>query len=165
MHYLDIVILIIILISGVSGGLNGFVFEALALGGLALGIYLGLRYFSWLAYHLNFLGLPDWLLNIIAFLLILIVITIAFRLVGRLLKGTVAKAFLGWLDHAVGAIFGLVRGVAVVLLLIMLLLLTPLRQVLTEEAPRTTLLKPALQLVSPYLNLLLYEHPRSPESV
>jgi membrane protein required for colicin V production len=154
MHYLDIIILVIIAASAIEGGIHGFVFEVFSLSGLLAGIFLALRYFSWLAGYLHFLSLPDWVLNVIAFLVILIVISMIFRLVGSALRSTLKKIFMGWLDHGVGVAFGVARGAVMVVLITMMLMLTPLRQVLLREEPHTAILKQSMRVVNPLLKTL-----------
>lgn len=169
MHYLDIIILIIIVASGVEGGIHGFVYELFSLGGLLLGLFLGWKYFTIAASYLQFSGLPVWLLNVVAFLLILIVVSAILRLIGGALKKVMHSTFMGWLDRLMGVVLGLVRGAVVVLLLTLVLLLTPLSSVLTREAPRTRLLKPSIHLIRPVLDNLIHEDRRpsghSPDAV
>jgi membrane protein required for colicin V production len=165
MHYLDIIILIIIAASAVEGGIHGFVFEIFSLAGLLVGLLLAVKYFSLLASYLQFLSLSGWILNVISFLVILILVSALFRLVGRLLKKGLSKIFMGWLDHTMGVLFGIARGVVIVLLITLILLLTPLQAVLLTEAPKTRFLQPSLQVVEPYYNLLIQEHKPSLNSV
>jgi membrane protein required for colicin V production len=158
MHYLDIIILIILAASAIEGGIHGFVYELFSLGGLLLGLFLGWKYFALFASYLTFSGLPEWLLNVIAFMLILIVVSAILRLIGGVLKKALHSTFMGGMDRVVGVVFGLVRGGVMVLLLTLVLLLTPLQQVLTREAPRTRLLKPSIHLIRPILDNLFEDH-------
>lgn len=165
MHYLDIVIVIIIVASAVEGGIQGFVYEVFSLLGLAAGLVLAIRYcHEWSAY-LHFIGIADWLLSIITFLIIVIVVSAIFRMLGRWLRKLLSKVFMGWLDHFAGVLFGIVRGGVMVLLIVLLLLLSPLSQVIRREAPRTQFLKPAVELVKPFLKILTQDRYISPESV
>lgn len=165
MHYLDIIILIIITASAVEGGIHGFVYEIFSLAGLLAGLFLAVKYFSLFASYLQFLNLAGWILNVVSFLVILILVSALFRLIGRLLKKSLSKIFMGWLDHAVGVLFGVGRGVVTVLLVTLILLLTPLQALLLHEAPETRFLQPSLQVVEPYYNLLIQEHKPSLNSV
>jgi membrane protein required for colicin V production len=169
MHYLDIIILIIIVASAVEGGIHGFVYELFSLGGLLLGLFLGWKYFSNAVAYLQFTGLPAWMLNVIAFMLILIIISAILRMIGGALKKALHSTFMGSMDRVVGVVFGLVRGAIVVLLMTLVLLLTPLAPVLTREAPRTRLLKPSIHLIRPMLDILMKETPHyqghSPDAV
>ncbi len=165
MHYFDIAIIVIILASTVEGGIRGFAYEVFSLAGLIIGLYLALRFFALAAGYLLFLGLPDWLLNVVSFMLILVVISTLFRFIGKALKATLEKIFMGWLDHLLGVLFGAARGVILVLLITMLMLLTPLRQVIIQEAPRTRLLRHSYEIVAPIFNRLTQEQVHSPLSV
>jgi membrane protein required for colicin V production len=160
MHYLDIIILIIIVASAVEGGIHGFVYELFSLAGLLLGLFLGWKYFALASSYLQFTGLPAWLLHVVAFLVILIIVSALLRLVGGALKKVLHATFVGWVDRLVGVVFGLVRGAVVVLLLTLILLLSPLSNVMIREAPRTRLMKPAIHTIRPLLDKLLDErHP------
>jgi len=165
MHYLDIIILIIILASGVEGGIHGFVYELCSLIGILAGLFLGWRFFPVIAGYLQFLSVPDWILNVTSFLLILIVVSAILRMLGGVLRRALHKVFLGWLDHAVGAIFGLARGFVMVFLITLILLLTPLSDVLRAEASKTRFLKHSIQVVAPFLNTLIANRVPSPDSV
>ncbi len=165
MHYLDIIILIIIAASAVEGGIHGFVYEIFSLAGLLAGLLLAVKYFSLLASYLQFLTLAVWILNLISFLVILIVVSALFRLVGKLLKKGLSKIFMGWLDHTVGVLFGVARGIVIALLVTLILLFTPLQAMLLREAPKTRFLQPSVQVVKPYYNLLIQEHKPSLNSV
>lgn len=165
MHYLDIIVLIIIAASGVEGGIHGLVYEVCSLIGLIAGLLLAWRYFPLVAGYLKVLSLPDWILNVTSFLLILIVVSAILRMLGGLLRGALRKVFAGWLDHTAGVAFGLIRGVALVLLITLLLLLTPLSTVLKTEAPRTRFLKHSLEIVAPFLNTLITDTVRSPDAI
>jgi membrane protein required for colicin V production len=165
MHYLDVIILVIILACGVEGGIRGFVYELCSLIGLLAGLVLGWRFFPVIAGYIKFLNLPDWILNITSFLLIMIVVSAILRMLGGVLRGALRKVFMGWLDHAMGVIFGLARGFVLVLLITLLLMLTPLSDVLNAEASKTRFLKHSVQIVSPFLNTLITNRIPSPDSV
>lgn len=157
MHYLDIIILIIIVASAIEGGIHGFVYELFSLGGLLLGLFLAWRYFDQASAYLQFSGLPGWLLNIIAFMIILIAVSAILRLIGGAMKKALQATFMGPFDRVVGVVFGLVRGGIMVALLTLVLLLTPLREVMTREAPHTRLLKPTIHVIRPMLDALTRE--------
>ncbi len=165
MHYIDIIILVIIIASAVEGGFHGFVYEVCSLFGLIAGFVLALQFFSEVAAYLTFIPLPLWILKIVSFLVILIATNVLFRLLGKGLRSLLRKIFMGWLDRIVGAVFGLIRGAFVVVLITMILLLTPLRSVLKKQAPDTDFLKPSIDLVKPLMEMLLDKRPSLPESI
>jgi len=165
MHYLDIIILIIVIASAVEGGFNGFVYAVCSLVGLVAGLFLAMEFCTELGPHLSFIPLPIWLLNAIAFLLILIVVNVIFRIVGKSLRGLLRKIFMGWLDRVAGVAFGLVRGAVMVLLITMILMLTPIGPVLVREAPGTRFMTPAIELVRPFIQVITGTHRPIPDAI
>ncbi|TKJ41020.1 hypothetical protein CEE37_04975 [candidate division LCP-89 bacterium B3_LCP] len=155
MHYLDIIILIIVVASAIEGTVQGFVYEVCSLLGLIAGFFLAVEFFSLLAGHLGFIPIPDWLIKAIAFLLILVAANIIFRLVGKSLRLVLRKIFMGWLDRIAGAVFGLVRGIVIVLLITLILLFTPISSILEKEAPTTRFMTPSIETVQPFLKMLV----------
>lgn len=165
MHYLDIIVLVILLASAVEGGLNGFIYSVCSLLGLAAGFFLALKFCTVLALHLDFIPLPDWVLHVSAFLIILIVVSLIFRLIGKGLRQLMRTLFMGWLDRAAGVLFGLVRGGILICLILMILLLTPMKSIIRREAPQTLFIGPALELVSPFMGTITGNKNALPESV
>ncbi len=155
MHYLDIIILVVIILSIVEGVVQGFIYETCSLLGLIAGFFLALEYSAPAAGILDFIPLTDWILRIIAFLIILIAVNMIFQLVGKFLRAVLRKVFMGWLDRLLGAVFGLVQGIAIVVFLVAILLLTPISQFLTEKAPETKLMAPAIELARPFIDILV----------
>ncbi len=165
MHYLDIIILIVIIASVVEGIVHGFVYEVCSLFGLIAGFFIAMKFFAVVAGHLGFIPFPLWILKVIAFLIILIGINIIFRIVGKSLRAILRKVFMGWLDRIAGGVFGLLRGVFVVLLITMIMLLTPLSSILREQAREAALLKPSIEMVRPFMNTLLDKKSALPDSI
>jgi membrane protein required for colicin V production len=153
-HYLDIIILVLIIASAVEGGFHGFVYEVFSLLGLIAGFFLAIQFHGFLAAQIDFIPIPLWLLKIVAFLLIVIASNIIFRLAGKSLRFLLRKVFMGWFDHAAGVIFGLVRGVIVVLVITLILMLTPVKSILSEAAAETRFMAPCIEAVKPFLDIL-----------
>ncbi|MCX6640630.1 MAG: CvpA family protein [bacterium] len=161
MHWLDIVVLLIIVGSAIEGGVRGFVFEICSLAGLILGIFLAIKFFADVAVYLDFIPVAGWILNLISFILILSIVSILFTLLGKALRTTFSKIFLGWLDHVAGVVFGVLRGVITVLLIVMALQLTPLGRVINLEAPKTRFMPLILNTVHPVMKTLVGERDHS----
>lgn len=157
MHWLDIVVVVIIVGSAIEGAWRGFVFEICSLAGLIVGFFLAIKYFGAVAVYLGFIPMAQWLLNLISFILILSVISILFTMLGKALKAALSKIFLGWLDHAAGAIFGLLRGAITVLLIAMVLQLTPLGKVISSEAYKSRSIPFILKTIHPIMGYLMGE--------
>jgi membrane protein required for colicin V production len=110
MNLADWVILGIIAISVAMAASQGFVFEAIALGGLVLGYLLAAWEYhvvaAWFAPYVKSESIAD----IIAFILILLAVLIAAGIVGRVARWLLKEAGLRWFDRILGGAFGIVRG-------------------------------------------------------
>jgi membrane protein required for colicin V production len=165
MHYIDIVILVIVIASAVEGAIQGFIYEICSLLGLIAGFFLALEFSATAAGYLSFIPLEDWILRIIAFLLILIAVNVILRLLGKSLRAILRKVFMGWMDRMLGALFGLLRGSAFVVFLVAILLLTPLQEYLLDQTVETSLLSPAVFLARFFLGLLIGNKPPALEPI
>ena len=110
MNWLDIAIIVIVGISVLSGLKVGIIKAVLSFVGLAVGIILAGRFYTVLAPKLTFIQQENFA-RIAAFVIILIVVMIIAGIVASILKWTVSAIMLGWVDHLVGAAFGLIMGV------------------------------------------------------
>ena len=108
MTTLDI-ILLACFVPGIIRGLSkGFLEQALALAGVVLSV--------WAAFHFSvlvcgwlkpFFDISERALNVIAFVIILIAISLGFLLLAKLLTKVAEMAMLGWLNKLLGFIFAL----------------------------------------------------------
>ena len=64
MHYLDIIILVIIIASAIEGGFHGFIYEVCSLVGIVAGFILAIQFFAEVAGFLDFIPIPLWLLKL-----------------------------------------------------------------------------------------------------
>lgn len=109
MNWLDIVILVILVISVLSGLKVGIIRGVLSLTGLIVGVILAGRFYADLATELTFIQQEN-IARIAAFAIILIGIMIVAGIVASVLKWVTSAIMLGWVDHLGGAVFGLVMG-------------------------------------------------------
>jgi len=109
MNWLDIVIIVLIGISTLSGLKIGLIKELLSLAGLILGIILAGRYYTDLAGRLTFIPQEN-LAKIAAFAIILIGVMLIAGILAAILKSLVAAVMLGWIDHLGGAVLGFLLG-------------------------------------------------------
>ncbi|ADW69464.1 CvpA family protein [Granulicella tundricola] len=106
----DWFLVVILVISTIAAFMRGLIRSLLSLVGFILAIVVASwNYLSFASY------LGRWILNftvaeIIAYLTILIVITIAFSMLANLLRKTASAVGLGFLDRLLGAAFGVLRG-------------------------------------------------------
>jgi membrane protein required for colicin V production len=109
MNWLDIAIIVVLGISILSGLKVGIIRAVVSLVGLAVGVVLSGRFYVQLAERLTFIHQEN-LARIAAFAIILIGVMLIAGIVASLLKWTVSAIMLGWVDHLIGAVFGLIMG-------------------------------------------------------
>ena len=100
----------LLLISTVAAFMRGIIKVLFSLGGLIAGILLASWNYLTLAERLHHSISSFAAAEVIAFLAILIVVTIIFSLAARFVRRAVSLAGLGFFDRLFGAAFGLVRG-------------------------------------------------------
>jgi membrane protein required for colicin V production len=109
MNWLDILILVTLAASVIGGLATGIVRGVVNLAGLILGIFLAGRYYETLGDKLTFIHNND-IARTVAFIVIVVIIMILAGLIGGLLHKLVSGIMLGWLDHLVGGVLGLLVG-------------------------------------------------------
>jgi membrane protein required for colicin V production len=110
MHWIDIVLLVLLVISTITGFRQGLIKSVLSLIGVIAGIVLASNFYEPLAKVFGFIGNED-TANIVAFILILVVVIIAASLLAKLLDSIIKAVMLGWVNRIGGAVFGLLMGV------------------------------------------------------
>jgi len=108
MNWLDIVIIVVAVLLGISGLRQGIIKTAFGIAGLIGGIVLAGRYYGGLSAILSPSG-ATWA-NIAAYAIILVATLVVAGVVGHFVSKLVHFAALGWLDRLVGFIFGLFIG-------------------------------------------------------
>ncbi|MGH9533677.1 MAG: CvpA family protein [Terriglobales bacterium] len=117
MHFLDWVLLIIVLVSVVPALVKGFAYEALMMAATVAAIVLGFWKYPALAAHMGWVHIAP-LRSFLAFLFIFLVVLILAGISARIIRGLVKAAGLGWADRLLGGALGLVRGVVICLVLL-----------------------------------------------
>ncbi|MGC6471298.1 MAG: CvpA family protein [Parvibaculales bacterium] len=110
---LDIVIVVVVSVSTAIAVLRGFTKEVLSITGWVLAL-LGTLYSFPLTKPLarDFIS-PDWLADGIVLMLTFILILIGFNLVAHVFSKQIKKSNFGGLDRILGAAFGVLRGLLV----------------------------------------------------
>jgi membrane protein required for colicin V production len=123
--WVDLAMLGVIALSALVGAVRGLTFEVLSLLGWVAAWFAGLWLGPWLAPHLR-IGAPGSPLNgIAAFACAFLVVLVLWGLGARGVSALVGKTLLRPLDRLLGAIFGLARGVLVLLALATVVSYTP----------------------------------------
>ena len=110
MQTIDIIIAALLVIGLILGLRDGLVKQIASLAGLIFGLLLGRMCYlpvgKWLATTLNF---SAGVARITAFILILIVVPLAFSLIGLLVTKLLQAVKLGWINRLLGALVGVLK--------------------------------------------------------
>lgn len=124
---IDIIILIILVVFFITGVKRGLIRQALDILGIILA-FLGAFYLAhYVAYYLeDSIGLQYNISLVLSAVAIFIAVLIFFKVMGVFLKRLAEIALLGSLDRIGGGLFGLVKGVLLISLLLVIALNIPL---------------------------------------
>lgn len=157
MSTVDIAIIIIILIGAMSGYKEGFLMELFSLAALLLGI---LGAFKLMGYAMIFLedefNINKTMLPYVAFAVVFIAIVIGVRLLGKLMKVSIDKTFLGQMDQAAGAGLGLLK--AAFLLSVSLWIMDVMDFDLPEKWTTDSWLLPRIESLAPQVTLWIGDY-------
>lgn len=141
----DYIILGVMLVSLLIGVMRGFVREAISLIAWVLSFWVALGFSSDVAPMLDAAIETPMVRYVSAFAGLFIVTMIVSSLLGRLARQLVQVVGLGGLDRLVGALFGVLRGAIITLILVLLVGLTPIAK--EDWWSRSVLMPPFLNTV------------------
>jgi membrane protein required for colicin V production len=121
MNVVDLVILLLLALSALSGYRSGLIQCFFSLAGLIAGIAVASWHYKRFAYEFAPVVHSQALSNAIWFCLIALAVMLVAGVLGMLMKGLVHGIGLGWLDKGLGLIFGLLRGALLATLCIVIL--------------------------------------------
>jgi membrane protein required for colicin V production len=131
----------------------GLIRQVLAIAGLVVGIIMAGRYGSTVADWLSSFIADPMLSGVLGFLGVLMLVSALASLVASLLHSFVGLLFLGWLDHLLGGLLGLVQaGIAAAVLLVAMVAF-PL-PFWTQAVANSRLADPLLQVGALFSGLL-----------
>jgi membrane protein required for colicin V production len=110
MSTLDTLLIIVILLCGILGIYWGFIRQVLSVAGLIAGLVLASRYGERVGDWLSSFITNNTVVQALGFLLVLIAVSATVSLLATLLRRFVGLLFLGWLDHLIGGVLGLIQG-------------------------------------------------------
>lgn len=111
MNYIDIILVILLGLSAISGFKKGLVVEVVSLAALVLGIWGAIEFSGITAEFLTEnLNLKSDHLNIISFVVTFIVIVILVHIVGNVVNKMVETVMLGFVNKLAGLVFGVLRA-------------------------------------------------------
>jgi len=111
MNYIDIVLVLLLVFSAISGFRKGLIVELASLAALILGIWGAIEFSDVTSNFLveNF-HLKSEHLNVISFIVTFVVIVILVHIVGSVVNKMVETVMLGFLNKLAGMVFGIVRA-------------------------------------------------------
>ncbi len=128
MIWVDYVIIGIIMFSGMISIIRGFIKEVFSLVSWILAFWVALTFSPNLSTLLNAYIETQFIRLISAFIALFVITLILGALVNNVISALVEKTGLSGTDRSLGVIFGLLRGGAVVVLLLLLAGMTPMPQ-------------------------------------
>ncbi len=121
MNTLDVILLLLFIPGIIRGASKGFLEQAIALVGIVVSVWAAFKFLSPACTLLQqYVTLPDNLLQIVAFVAILVVVSLVVLLLAKLLTKVVEMALLGWLNKTLGVvssvlITAIILGVVIIL--------------------------------------------------
>ena len=119
MALIDWLIVVVLLVSVLSAAKNGFFLEVFSLAGVVVGLLLASwnyqRLLPWIDRWVHTLAVAEAL----SFLLTALGVMLLAGLLGRVIRWSVHSIGMGWADRFIGAVFGLVKGCALVTLAVL----------------------------------------------
>ena len=126
MIWIDYAILAVVSISGVISLMRGFVREALSLSGWIAAFWIAIAFSGRGAAFLEgYVTVPSWRVAI-AFVVLLVLVLVACGIVLRMAGLLVEKTGMSGTDRSLGIVFGVLRGIVIMGLLVLLAGLTTL---------------------------------------
>ncbi|HEX2976419.1 MAG TPA: CvpA family protein [Bacteroidales bacterium] len=114
MNWIDAAIVIILIISMVTGFINGLVKEIASLAALILGIWGAIKFSSFTAAKLyDYFDMSGQYVGIIAFVITFILIVVIIHFIGILADKLVESVSLGFINRLLGIAFSLIKTVLI----------------------------------------------------
>ena len=121
MNTLDVVLLILFVPGIIRGITKGFLEQALALVGIVFSVWAAFKFLGPVCGLLGqYVSFPESVVKVVAFLLILVVVSLVVLLLAKLLTKVIEMALLGWLNKVLGVVSAIlvtavVLGVIIIL--------------------------------------------------
>ncbi len=125
MNWLDIVIVLVIAFFALSAFRAGLIREVVTLASIVVGVIVAGLFYDNLARDILVFIDDEKTALIVSFLVLLGAVYLAGQLIAVMLKQAASLLLLGWADHGGGALFGLLKGLVVVEILLILLVTYP----------------------------------------
>ncbi len=121
MNILDILLIIIVVFCVIRSWSKGFIREIFSILGIIVGVLVASRYYQLLFPYVGRYISDDAFISLLSFTLVFLGTFTIVAVLGMLVKALVRIMFVGWVDHTMGGIFGFVKGLLFVSLIIWIL--------------------------------------------
>lgn len=122
MNWIDAVIIVILILSVISGFINGFVKEVASLAALILGIWGAIRFSAFTAGLLyDYFDMTGQYVGIIAFVITFFLIVVIIHFIGIIADKIVTSISLGFVNRMLGMAFGLLKTILIMSVLFVVL--------------------------------------------
>lgn len=150
METLDIVLGFILFISFLFGLSKGFLKSFLSLIGIVFAVYIALTFAQKMKIILeNRLSLSEDLIGILAFLILFILVMVAFSILGRVLTKVASFMMMGWLNKILGGLFSMVKYAFVVSVVFMFVNASEFYSILSAEDRQNSVLYGPIASLAP----------------
>lgn len=150
MNRTDLIIAVILAIGAITGYRKGFLAELFFLFAIVLGVFLGFKLMgAGVEYLAREFNADTAVLPYISFLIIFLIVVILVTLIGKSIKNSLDKTFLGQMDSWAGAGLGIIKYAFLISVIIWLL---EAFQLSSEEWKEGSVLYPMAAQVAPTLS-------------
>ena len=125
MNTLDTMLVVVLVISTVLGLYWGLIRQVLSVVGLIAGITLATHYGGRVADSLSSFISNEMATQVLGFLFVLIAVSATASLLATILRRSIGLLFLGWIDHLLGGILGLLQGALACTVILIVIALAP----------------------------------------
>lgn len=123
----DYFVILVVVVSASLGIWRGFVYEIFALGawitGIVCAVVFGQKVATWITFNID-----EWLKIIVAYALVFVAVFIAVSVAGFVFTKIVRAVGLSPVDRGLGAMFGIVRGVLIVTVIVFIASFSSMKQ-------------------------------------
>jgi membrane protein required for colicin V production len=159
MNYLDIIIFCILGLLVINGIRKGFILSLASLIALVLGIWAAIHFSNFINNILikTFHPSGTWL-TILSYTLTFLLVVIGVIIIARLLEKVVKTIGLGLANRLIGGLFGLLKGIlGVSVLLFILFRFDPKENLITHKTKKTSYCYPYIEKVFPYYTRMMFK--------
>jgi membrane protein required for colicin V production len=157
-NWADLIIIGIIAFTAIKGLFRGLIRSVFDIIALFIAIYLAFNFYMAIAKYLSgFIKIPGNLIYVISFILIWIGSFLAASLIGNLIHKLIGKGILGPANFIGGGIFGTIKGLMIVWLILQGINMLPIPYEAIKpikQAQSLIALKPCLDQIPAMMNLI-----------